>query len=128
MVDRQTDLWSVEVAEYHLWIAKPEAPDDLFAHGWRGCCSQRHPHVGPKRVGLSPEPKVVGTEVLAPLADQMCLVDHEQTRLGTEEHRPRLTVRELLGRDEHERVGAARCSERLCWRPLRLLGVHDAGR
>ena len=32
-MDAQTDLWSVEVADYHLRVLKREAFDDLLAHG-----------------------------------------------------------------------------------------------
>jgi hypothetical protein len=62
---------------------------------------------------------------MAPLADQVRFVDDEEPRSRASKRVPRLGVRQLLRRDEHEGVGLAGRGE--CGRPRsrRLLRVED---
>ena len=65
---------------------------------------------------------------MAPLADQVRLVDDEEPGSGPAQRLSRLRVRQLLRRDEDEGVGIAGGDESSCPRARRLLRVqHDRG-
>ena len=94
----------VEVADHDLGLAQAEASNDLVAHRLRGGGRERDPHRHLEVIRLRAQPHVVGPEVVPPLADQVRLVDDEEPRLGAAERVERLSVGELLRREEDERV------------------------
>ena len=122
---REVDVRPVEVADHDLGIAQAEPPHDLLPHRRRGRRGQGQADRGPDRLSLGAEPHVVGTEVVAPLADQVGLVHHEQPRPGALYRLPGLAVRQLLRREEDERAGVARGQQRGRARTGRLLRVED---
>ena len=111
-----------------LGVAQPEPPADLAPHRRRGGRGERDPHAGAELVRLRAEPQVVRPEVLAPLADEVRLVDDEQSRPARRSAVAGLVVGELLGREEHELVRSAGLDERCRPRPRRLRRVQDRRR
>ena len=117
---------AVEVPDHDLGILQAEAPDDLLPHRLRRRRRQGNAHRCLQRIGLRTEPQIVGAEVMAPLADQMCLVDDEEPRPRTLQHVTRLRVTELLGREKDERIRPAGDRESGGMLARRLMRVeHD---
>ena len=127
VLGRQLDQRPVEVAQHHGGVTQAEALHDLLPHGRRGGGGQGQPDGRAEGLGLGPEHHVVRPEVTAPLADQVRLVDGEQTRPGALQRLAGLLVSQLLGRQEHERIRVAGGQERRRVRAGRLLRVeHDS--
>jgi hypothetical protein len=125
-VHRQADVRPVEVADHHHGITQAEPPHDLLPHRRRGRRGQRQPDRRADRPRLRAEQHVVGPEVVAPLADQVGLVDGEQPRPRALQRLPGLGVGELLRRQEDERARVARGEQRRRACARRLLRVeHD---
>ena len=78
--DGEVDLRPIEAAHQHPRIAHPQALDDLLPHGRRRRRGQRQHLRRPQLRGERAQPQVVRPEVVAPLADAVRLVDHEQRR------------------------------------------------
>ena len=124
MHHRQLDLGPVEVADHDLGIAQPKAPADLAAHGRRRGGRERYPHRCAQLLSLRSKPQVVRPEVPTPLADEVRLIDDEQSRACAAQHRAGLVIGELLGRDEHELVGVGCLDERRRPGTRRLRGIQ----
>ncbi len=89
---RQFDVRAIEVADHHLGVAQAQAPADLQPHRRRRGRGQRDANGHFEGVGLSAETHVVGAKVVAPLADQVCLVDDEESGSCATQRVPRLHV------------------------------------
>ncbi len=109
---REGDVRSIEVSDNDLGIAQAQPPHDLMSDRRRSRCRQCHAHGHPHRLSLCAEAQVVGSEVVPPLADQVRLVDDEQSRPRTLQHLPRPRVAELLRGEEDERIRTAGGCER----------------
>jgi hypothetical protein len=122
---RELDVRPVEVADDDLGVAQAETPPDLVPHRRRRGCRQREPRRNLERVRLRAKTHVVGPEVVSPLADEMCLVDDEQTRPRTLQHLARLDVGQLLRGEEDECIRSARHGQRRGVLAGRLVRVED---
>ena len=121
----QLDVRTIEIADHHLGVAQAKAPADLQSH--RKCRGRGQGDANGRLEGvcLCGKTHVVGAKVVAPLADQVRLVDDEESRSCTTQRVPRLHVRQLLRRDEDERVGVAGGNERVRPCTSGLLRVQD---
>ena len=122
---REVDVRPVEIADHDLGITQAEPPHDLLPHRRRGRGGQGQANRRADRLGLGAEPHVVGTEVVAPLADQVGLIDHEQPGPGALQRLPGLAVGQLFRCEKDERAGVTRGQQRGCARTGRLLRVED---
>jgi hypothetical protein len=76
--DGQADVGPVKAPHQHHRVAHVEPLDDLGADRRRGRGGQgQHPRV-PQLVGQRAHPQVLGAELVAPGADAVRLVDHQQ--------------------------------------------------
>src|SRR6185312_13821332 len=114
-----------EVSDHHLRLSKPQPTPDLLPHRQSSGRGQGHANGRLERVGLRPEAQVVRAEVVAPLADQMRLVNNEQTWSSTMQRLARLRVRQLLRGHEDESLGVTSTVERSRPRSRGLLRVQD---
>jgi len=96
---RERDVRPVEVTDHDRRVTQAEPLHDFRPHGRRRGGGQRQPDRCADRVRLRSQQHVVRPEVVTPLADQVRLVDHEQTRPRPQQRLPRLAVRELFGRE-----------------------------
>ena len=121
----QADVRPVEVAHDDVRVSQPQTATDLLSYR-RSCRRrQRHPHVDAERVRLRSDPQVVGAEVVPPLADQVRLVDCEQSRASTPQNFTRLPVRELFWRQKHECLRSAGRGKRRRMLARRLVRVEN---
>ena len=117
-LDRDHDLGPLEPLDDDGGIAHVQALDDVGADRGRGRGREGDDDRVVEDVDDVAEAAIVGPEVVAPLADAVGLVDHEQRRLGGHQGVERVVAGELLGGEEHElevtlpeareRVGARR--------------------
>ena len=96
---------AIERAAQHDQITA-ELIDNIGDHPIvRRCRSAKHRHAPGEQVENAREPSVIGAEVVAPVADAVRLVDHEESgargELG-QHHVAELFVRESFGRHEKE--------------------------
>ena len=94
----QMDVRAVEPAQKALRLCPGKKPgDDFLARfGIGGGGKRRQRHI--QCPAQFPDAQVIGTEIMAPLADAMRLVDGDATHAGTAQHRHRRPRSQPLGR------------------------------
>jgi hypothetical protein len=101
-LDGQADVGAVEAAHHDRRVAQAEALGDLAADGrGRGGGQGQRPRP-PQGLQHRPQPSVLGPEVVAPGADAVGLVHHQQRRLGGDDMVEGVGVGQLLGGQEQE--------------------------
>src|SRR3989440_158163 len=114
----------VEVADDHPRVAQPQPLDDVLPYRRRGGRGQRH-HRRPAQLrDQVAELQVVGTEVVPPRGDAVCLVDGDQRRPQRPYLGQPLRLRQLFRRDEQEPRGTV--AHRLQRRPLLVRRLRRA--
>jgi hypothetical protein len=103
----EPDLLPVGVAHDHRRVGHAERRDDLTPDGGWGGGGQREHARSVQRVDDRPERGVIGSEVLAPRADAVGLVHHEQAGARGAQPLDQVLAGELLGGNQQELQGAA---------------------
>ena len=82
MSTRSLIFGTVQTADEHVRIAHVQPLDDLLPDGARSSRGQRERYGMIQAVDDVAEAKVIGAEIVAPLADAVRFVDHEQRDAG----------------------------------------------
>ena len=84
--------------------AEPQLPDDVLLDRAGGRGGQGQGWGTAEQLADFPDPRVVGPEVVAPLADAMGLVDGQQRDLPLGDHGPEVGILKPLGGDVEQLV------------------------
>ena len=108
-LDGERDVVALEACEHDEGVAQGEPLDDVLLGGQRGGRGHRDHPGRPDLLDQLAEPQVVGTEVVTPRRDAVCLVDRDEGRLDPCDLRQHLRVGQLLGGEQQEaQVAVAR--------------------
>jgi hypothetical protein len=100
--DLEVQVRAVEAAHEHRRVLHPQPLDDLAPDRGRGGCGQGQQGRVPEALGEGAKAQVVGTEVVAPLAHAVGLVDHQQGRLRLPQLLQNLLFGQLLRGQQDE--------------------------
>ena len=117
--DVERQVGAVDARAHLDRIAQPQRAHDVGRDAWRRRGRQRHRAARADRVARIGESQVVGTEVVAPLAQAVRLVDGEERDLAFRDGGAEACVAEALRRHEHEPAGAVGRARRAPSRPHR---------
>jgi hypothetical protein len=100
-VHAQINVGTVEIPHEDLRLSYMQALHDRLAHQQRRRRGQSQNPGKPERVDKLPQPQIVGTEIVPPLAHAMRLVHYEQGNARCPQHLHRCRLLQLFGREKY---------------------------